>query len=72
MAHTHDLELLRSIDLSLRWLVWAKTRDGAKGRNQPEPYRFPWEDQPERGGFRGDPMTTDEADRFLGWKLHAV
>ena len=72
VAHTHDLELLRSIDYSQRWLVWAKTRDGEKGRNAPEPYRFPWEPEPERGGFRGDPMTTDEADKFLGWELHAV
>ena len=71
VAHTHDLELARSIDHSLRWLVWAKTKDGEKGRNVPEPYRFPWEPD-ERPAIRGDVMTTDEADEFLGWKLRAV
>ncbi len=66
--HTHDLELLRSVDQSLRWLVWAKTEDGSKNRNRPEPYRFPWEPEPERdGGWRGDAMTLAEADEFLGW-----
>lgn len=66
----HQLQLARSIDLSLRWLVWAKA--GAKRSEYPEPYRFPWEPTPDRGGFRGDPMTTDEADEFLGWTLRAV
>ncbi len=62
----HQLELLRLAEHSLRWLVWAKTEDGPRGRNQPEPYRFPWE--PERdGGWRGDAMTLAEADEFLGW-----
>lgn len=28
--------LLASVADSLRWLVWAKTEDGHKGRNQPE------------------------------------
>lgn len=72
VAHTHDLELTRSIDHSLRWLVWAKTKDGEKGRNMPEPYRFPWEPEPDNGAIRGDAMTVDEAAEFLGWTLHAV
>lgn len=72
VAHTHDLELLRAAEHSLRLLVWAKTKDAEKGRNYPEPYLFPWEDDP-RPGFRGDAMTTDEAAEFLGWThLHAV
>lgn len=71
-AHTPADEMLRSVEWSLRWLVWAKTKDGARGQNVPEPYLFPWEDEPDAGGFRGDAMSTDEADRFLGWKLHAV
>ena len=54
-----------------RATVRLKTKDGEKGRNYPEPYLFPWEDDP-RPGIRGDVMTTDEADEFLGWKLHAV
>ena len=71
-AHTHADELLRSAELSLRWLVWAKTKDGSRGRNAPEPYTFPWEDDARPGAMRGDAMTTDDADKFLGWKLHAV
>ena len=65
--HTHTLELLRSVDVSARWLVWAQTKDGASGRNVPEPYPFPWEPEPDNGGWRGDSMTIEEADLFLGW-----
>ncbi len=64
----HNLGLLRSVEHSLRWLVWAKTEDGSRGRDIPEVHYFPWEDAPERdGGYRGDPMTVEEADEFLGW-----
>lgn len=59
----HQLQLARSIEFSLRLL---------RGVKDPEPYLFPWEDQPDNGAIRGDVMTTDEADEFLGWKLHAV
>jgi hypothetical protein len=68
----HQLQLARSVDHALRVLLWAKTKDGEKGRNYPEPYRFPWEPDP-NPAIRGDVMTTDEADEFLGWgKLYAV
>ena len=70
-AHTHALELSRGIEHSLRVLVWSKTKDAERGRNYPEPYLFPWE-QDSRPGYRGDAMTTDDADKLLGWKLHAV
>lgn len=63
----HELELLRMAEFSMRWLVWAKSRDAQHGRNAPEPYRFPWEPEPDRGGWHGDVMTVDEADDFLGW-----
>lgn len=33
--------LLSSIEYSLRWLCWAKTEDGAKGRNRPTPLATP-------------------------------
>lgn len=69
----HMLELSRMAEYSLRWLVWAKSKDGARGANHPEPYRFPWEPEPDRGGWHGDVMTVDEADDFLGWRhLKAV
>lgn len=66
-AHTHELELLRGAEFSLRWLVWSKTEAGAKNRDRPEPYRFPWEAEPEGEAIRGDAMTADEAADFLGW-----
>ena len=68
----HQLYLARSMDMTLRWLQWSKTKDGSKGRNMPEPYPFPWEDTTPPGTMRGDSMTVDEAADFLGWELHAV
>lgn len=68
--HTHELELLRSVEHSLRWLVWAQTVDGGKNRNIPEPHRFPWEPVPQvAGSIRGDVMTLDEAAEWLGWAV---
>ena len=32
---------LRSIEYILRWLVWAKTKDGQKGRRKPKPVQPP-------------------------------
>lgn len=63
---TPELDLLRSIEHSLRWLRWAKTEDAKRNRDIPEPHRFPWDPEPE-GVMRGDVMTLDEADDFLGW-----
>lgn len=34
---------LASIEYSLRWLVWAKTKDGAKNRHRPKPIKPPAE-----------------------------
>jgi len=72
--HTHSLELLRRIEYHQAIAVWFRTRDGERGVNPPEPFRFPWEPEPETpGAYRGDRMTTDEADEFLGWgHLRAV
>lgn len=66
-AHSNESEFLRSIEYSMRWLVWAKTKDGSKGRNMPEPITFPWEESQSTQLFAADVMTTDEADAFLGW-----
>ncbi len=32
---------------ALRWLVWAKTKDGEKGRRRPEPLQRPGIKEPE-------------------------
>lgn len=66
-AHTYEAEFLRSVEHSLRWLVWAKTKDGSKNRNMPEPITFPWEEHQSTQMFAADVMTTDEVDEFLGW-----
>lgn len=60
-----ELDLLRSVEYSLRWLRWAKTSDGAKNRNVPEPWLFEWEKPVNEYG--GDPMTVEEMNDFLGW-----
>lgn len=62
-----DTQLLRSIEYSLRWLSWAKTKDGHAGRNRPEWVRFPWESAPRSDAMRGDSMGLDEAAEWLGW-----
>lgn len=41
--------LLSSIEYSLRWLCWAKTKDGEKGRNQPKPPVTPASQDSESG-----------------------
>ena len=62
--HTHDLELARMQEMSLRILVWAQ---GKRRRSDfPEPYVFPWEDDP-RPAITGDLMDLDEIDDWLGW-----
>lgn len=54
---------LRSIEYSLRWLTWAKTRDGQRNRKRPKPVPEP---KPAR---KPDPelvaMDTDELDALL-------
>lgn len=51
---------------SLRWLVWAKTKDAAKGRNQPKPIPRPGVKQPERIGTR---TSVADMNKFLGWEV---
>lgn len=62
--HTHELELSRRIEHALSILVWRKGRQ--KSKDFPDPYMFPWEDDPNEA-IKGDLMTTDEIDDWLGW-----
>lgn len=64
---TPELQLLQSVELSLRVLAWQQTADGQKGRNAPEPAWLPWDEKPEDDAIRGDAMTVDEALDWLGW-----
>lgn len=61
---TTEIDLLREIEWDLRILSyqWGH-RTGAP---VPEPIRLPWDPDPE-GTIRGDRMTIEEADDFLGW-----
>lgn len=56
--------LLSSIEYSLRWLCWAKTADGAKGRNRPTPLATPaTPSQKKRAEHPG--MSKDELAEYL-------
>ena len=41
MAWRNEDWWLRSVEYSLRWLVWAKTKDGSKNRRKPKPVQAP-------------------------------
>lgn len=65
-AYRADIDLLRLIEFRLHQLVWSKTEDASRGWNAPEMVRLPWDGDPE-GTIRGDAMTIDEVNDFLGW-----
>lgn len=60
-----ETDLLRSVDYSLRVLVWQKTEDGSRGWHQPEPIELPWDERPS-GSWRGDVFEWDELADALG------
>lgn len=60
--------MLASIADSLRWLVWAKTRDAKRGRNRPKPIPRPGDSvkRQDQGRFRGAVgRSVDEVKRLL-------
>ena len=63
-----ETELLRSIELTNRVLVWQQTKDGHAGRNAPKPHRWPWEGDAKRadGATRGDSVSWEEAEERWG------
>jgi hypothetical protein len=68
---TPEIDILRDVEHNLRVLAWQQTSSAKKGIGYPEPMRLPWDADPE-GTVKGDRMTTDEMDEFLGWdKLKA-
>ena len=64
---TIDTDLLRLVEHSLRWLVWAKTVDGERGRNIPHLIPMPW-DEPDQteSVWRGDALDWDDTADALG------
>lgn len=62
--------LLADVVDTLRWLQWAKTEDGSRGRNRPRPVPRPGiEESPAtvRTRFGSEPVPIAELDAFLGW-----
>ncbi|MHC6175472.1 DUF5361 domain-containing protein [Glutamicibacter sp. X7] len=63
--------LLAIIADSLRWLVWAKTKDAKRNRNRPKPIPRPGDEpkKQEKGKFTGAlSLTIDEVKRRLAMK----
>ncbi|MDR1954283.1 MAG: DUF5361 domain-containing protein [Clostridiales Family XIII bacterium] len=52
---------MSSMEFSLRWLVWAKTKDGQKNRNRPKPIRL----RPEKAKKSTKTMTADQMKAYL-------
>lgn len=48
-------------------LLWAKTKDGQKNRNRPDPYPRPGVEKPERIGDKANAISVDEMNAWLGW-----
>ena len=57
--------LLADIADTLHWLKWAKTPDGAKNINHPDPIQRPGVEKPKRIGEVA--MSRAEMDDLLGW-----
>lgn len=58
--------LLAVIADSLRWLVWAKTKDAKRNRNKPKPIPRPGEKRKGKGRFKDAvALTLDEVKRRL-------
>ena len=62
--------LLADVVDSLRWLAWAKTRDGQRNRNRPKPVPRPGIAEPERIGDA--PVSIADMNEFLGWEVPAA
>lgn len=61
---TIEIDLLREIEHSIRiadWRTYAK-----RGSQPPEAIPLPWDPEPD-GQVRGDVLTADEMDQWLGW-----
>ena len=58
--------LLAAIADSLRWIVWAKTKDAKRNRNKPKPIPRPGMEKREKGTFKGAVSRgVDEVKRLL-------
>lgn len=56
---------MQSVEYSLRWLVWSKTKDGQKNRRRPEPRPAPKAPKETKADPNLMVMDTTELDAFL-------
>jgi hypothetical protein len=64
--------LLATIADAQRWLVWSKTKDAARKRNQPKPIPRPGEEKDNGRVSDVRPMTVDQMKAFLARRRVAV
>lgn len=71
---TPEVQFLRDVEYRLAWLMWAKTKDGDKGRNAPRPVPLTdaEKDAAKSESERYDAKTIDETLKFLGWEEHRL
>lgn len=66
-------QLLADAVDQLRWLRWAKTKDGSKNRRPPKPIPRPGVGKDTKARkFGADPVPLDELAEFLGWDAEPV
>lgn len=67
--HTLEVEFLRSMEYTSRWLQWSKTEDASKKRpvNVPKPVPLPWDAKPTLDESKPSAVSIDEMNEFLGW-----
>lgn len=56
---------LRSIEYSLRWLMWAKTKDGQRNRSKPKPAPAPGDGTPKKRDPELTGMSKTELRAYL-------
>lgn len=63
-----SLEALLLADVAdvQHWLQWAKTKDGAAGRNQPKPIPRPGVEEDKAKHIRGTPEDVNDIVEWLG------
>lgn len=72
LAWTNTDWWLQSIEYSLRWLVWAKTKDGSKNRRRPKPVTPPGKTKPRKKDTNIRLMERSELDEFLNRPRRAL
>ncbi len=71
---THRDYMLWSMEYSLRWLAWSKTKDAQHKRHRPEPLPTPGKRKDTNSGRFTDiqPMSVDEMREYLKRPRHAI